>query len=95
MSAKGNFSERLKRAHARAELSIKELAIWFDDMSEVTMRTWLLGRKPQAYRSHSAERSLGALETELQSTKSRLPLAGSLRQGERHEHVAAIRKRYR
>jgi hypothetical protein len=89
------FTTRLTKAHAAAGLSIKEMAIWFDDMSESVMRTWLLGRTPQAYRRGTAEKNLAFLEQELKSKSARLPLAGSLRQGERHDHVAAIRKRYR
>ncbi len=91
----GPFTKRLTAAHGKAGLSIKEMAIWFDDMSESVMRTWLLGRTPQAYRRPLAEKALGFLEQELQSKKAQLPLAGSLRQGDRHRHVSDIRKRYR
>ena len=89
------FTKRLARAHVASGLSIKEMAIWFEDMSPPVMRTWLLGRVPQVYRRALAEKNLGYLEQEIKSGKARLPLSGSLRQGERHEHVAAIRKRYR
>ncbi len=87
------FPKRLAKAHLAAGMSIKEMAIFFDNMSESVMRTWLLGRMPMPYRRNAAEHHLTTLEQAIAA--KRLPLAGSLRQGERHDHVAAIRKRYR
>jgi len=86
-----DFTRRLKRAKERAKLSIKEMAVWFEDMSSQTMWTWLSGRIPKPHRREDAEKNLKFLERELDK-KGSLPLALSVRQGDRQKYVARIRK---
>lgn len=89
-----NFTKRLRAAKEKAALTIKEMAIWFGGMSDQTMWSWLKGRIPKEYHFADAERNLGFLEKEIAKKGARLPLAIAVRQGERHQHVATIRKSY-
>lgn len=89
-----NFTNRLKRAKARSKLSIKEMAVWFENMSGQTMWTWLAGRLPKPHRQEDAEKNLAFLEREIDKKGGNLPLALSVRQGDRQQHVARIRKSY-
>ena len=89
-----SFTKRLRGAKARSGLTIKDMALWFDDMSDQTMWSWLHGRIPKPYHQEAVNRNLGFLEKELSKKKPRLPLSLAVRQGERSKHVAAIRKSY-
>lgn len=88
------FTRRLAAAKKASGLTIKEMAVWFDNMSDQTMWSWLQGRIPKPYHADSAERNLVLLEKEISKRRSGLPLPMSVRQGERQVHVARIRKRY-
>lgn len=90
-----DFNDRLRGAKARSGLTIREMAHFFDGMSDQTMWSWLSGRAPKQYNREAAERNLGFLEKELHKKTSRLPLPLSVRQGDRLNHVERIRKSYR
>lgn len=88
------FTKRLKVAKKRAGLTINEMAAWFGDMSPQTMWSWLTGRIPKPYHLQEAEDYLVLLEKALKRKNPEFPLPISVRQGDRKEHVVAIRKRY-
>ena len=88
------FTKRLAAVKKRSGLTIKEMAVWFDGMSDQTMWSWLRGRIPKPYHADAAERNLALLEKELAKVRSSLPLAMSVRQGDRQGHVARIRKQH-
>ena len=89
-----DFTKRIKSVKAKTGLTIKEMSVWFDDMSDQTMWSWLQGRVPKPYHRERAEELLELLEKELSKKSSAFPIALSIRQGERQKYVAGIRKRY-
>lgn len=89
-----SFTKRLNAVKDKSRLTIAEMAVWFENMSNQTMWSWLSGRQPKPYHAQDAERNLGFLEKELAKKRSGLPLPISVRQGDRQGHVARIRKQY-
>lgn len=83
-----SFGNRLAAIKRRAGLSDKELALWFNSPKS-TVQSWLQrGVQPHWYRRDEIDRRMKALE---KVVGKKLPLPSNVRQGERLNHVRAIR----
>ena len=84
-----SFTERLTAAQERADLTISDLAVWFD-RPRSTVNTWVAGRTPSGPSGRLALEALERLEWGLKQ-KQGLPVPADLSGMDRPGYVEGTR----
>lgn len=83
------FSQRLNWCLQRGELTISDLAIWFD-RPRSTVNTWVQGRTPKGPAGRLAETWLKTLQDWIRN-KAGLPVPLELTQSRRVQYIQGLR----
>jgi hypothetical protein len=84
------FSERLTKAQTVTEMTVSDLARWFD-RPRATVNTWINGRTPFGPPAAVAERRLALLEFSIATRRKHYPVPAELPWKEREKYVRGMR----
>lgn len=84
------LNDRLVKAKRAAGFNTADMAAWFDDVGQSTMRTWLSGVTPGDHRHDQIESNLALLESAIKQGDG-LPVPLHITQFTRKEYIRKVK----